>query len=148
MQLRIKDFADFCNVSVRALHLYDKMDLFHPCRIDKTNGYRYYDIDQMLELSTIISFKKVGFTLKEIKEMKEQGLSKDKVIPRIAEKIEENQRQIEIASYNISNLEQMLKGSMVQQEKLEQAKEALQLSKIMCLENDKLENEFYQILWL
>lgn len=148
MQLRIKEFADFCNVSVRALHLYDKMDLFHPCRIDNTNGYRYYDTDQMLELSTIISFKKVGFTLKEIKEMKEQGLSKDKVIPRIAEKIEENQRQIEIATYNISNLEQMLKGSMVQQEKLEQAKEALQLSKIMCLENDKLENEFYQILWL
>lgn len=42
----------------------------------------------------------------------------------------------------------MLKGSMVQPEKLEQAKEALRLSKIMCLENEKLENEFFQILWL
>jgi DNA-binding transcriptional MerR regulator len=148
MQLRIKEFADFCNVSVRALHLYDRTDLFHPCRVDQSNGYRYYDTDQMLELSTIISLKKVGFTLKEIKEMKEQGLSKDMVNQRITEKIEENRRQIEIASYNINNLEQMLKGSKAHQEKPDQAKEALHLSKIMCLDNDKLENEFYQILWL
>ncbi len=46
------------NVSVRALHLYDKIGLFQPVFIDEKNYYRYYDTEQMLEFNTIMSFKK------------------------------------------------------------------------------------------
>jgi DNA-binding transcriptional MerR regulator len=148
MQFRIKEFSEFCNVSVRALHLYDRMGLFHPCCIDKTNGYRYYDTNQILELNTIISFKKVGFTLNEIREMREHGLSREEVVQKLKEKIEENERQIEISSYNIRNIEQMLMGLNAQQEKFEPNREALRISKILCLENEKLEDELFQIIWL
>ncbi|HEX3022109.1 MAG TPA: MerR family transcriptional regulator [Lachnospiraceae bacterium] len=148
MRFRIKEFADFCNVSVRALHLYDKLDLFHPSWIDEANGYRYYDEDQLTELYTIMSFRSVGFTLKEIKDLKATGLAKQNVINKLKEKIEENQRQIEKASYNIENLEQMLRDVNTSHDEPDQVKESLRLSKIMCLDNDKLENEFLPIIWL
>ncbi len=48
MKLQIKEFAQFCNVSVRALHLYDKMGIFRPSYIEPQNHYRYYDTEQML----------------------------------------------------------------------------------------------------
>lgn len=148
MKLRVKEFADFCNISVRALHLYDKIDLFHPCIIDGTNGYRYYNASQILELNTIISLKKVGFTLNEIKKLKEHGFSKQDIIESLENKILENRRQMEIASYNIKNLRQMLDVLGKRPEKPDDKQEALRISHLLCLENDKLEEEFSQILWL
>lgn len=150
MRLHIKEFADFCNVSVRALHLYDKMDLFKPSFIDSTNGYRYYDVNQMLELNTILSFKKVGFTLKEIKEMKADTFSKEKIIEKLHQKQQENQRLIEVATYNNENINEMLKGlqALEVNPEIKEEEEALKISQIACLENEKLEHDFSKIIWL
>lgn len=150
MRLHIKEFADFCNVSVRALHLYDKMDLFKPSFIDVNNGYRYYETDQMLELNTILSFKKVGFALKEIKEMKDHAFSKEAIIEKLHQKQRENERIIEIAAYNNENISEMLKGLQTLEvgEGVKEEEEALKVSKIACLENEKLEHDFSQIMWL
>ncbi len=148
MKLRVKEFSDFCNISVRALHLYDKIDLFHPCIIDETNGYRYYDVSQLLELNTIISLKKVGFTLSEIKNLKKHGFSRQDIVESLENKILENRRQMEIATYNIENLRQMLDGLGNKPENVDNQQDAVRLSRLLCLENDKLEEEFSQILWL
>lgn len=148
MRLQIKEFALFCNVSVRALHLYDKMGLFHPSYVDHNNNYRYYDTEQMLEFNTIISFKKVGFSLKEIKEMREHLLSKEEVILKLREKQSENERVINVAAYNIENIKQMLEGLEGLADDENPELEALKVSKMTCLENDKLEHDFSQIIWL
>lgn len=154
MQLQIKEFAEVANVSVRALHLYDKIGLFQPVFIDEKNHYRYYDTEQMLELNTIMSFKRVGFKLNEIKEMKAANLSKQEVIKRLKDKQQENEKQMSIARYNIENIKQMLKGleelegkaNLETEEDIEA--EALRVSEISCLENDKLEHDFSKIIWL
>ena len=45
MIIKIKDFVAFCNVSDRALCLFDKLGRFHPAYIDPKNGYGYYDTE-------------------------------------------------------------------------------------------------------
>ena len=66
MLLKIHDFAEFSGVSTRALHLYDRIELFCPNKTHDSNGNRYYDTDEMFELKTLLSFKKLGLTLKDI----------------------------------------------------------------------------------
>ncbi len=148
MLLKIQEFAEFCGLSIRALHLYDKIGLFTPNTTDKSNGYRYYDTDQMLELNTIISFKKVGFSLNEIKEMKEQRYTKEMVLSRLVEKKKENLRQIEYLSYNNEMIDAMQASLSQDKPKADPTVDEKHLAKIICMENDKLENEFSQILWL
>lgn len=146
--MKIKDFASFVDLSERALRLYDKLDLFHPAYIDPKNGYRYYDTEQMLELNTIISFKKVGFSLQEIKEMKQAGVLKEQVIDRLCDKKREQQRIVEVATYNIENINAMLEALGMLKESVDQEVEATKLARLACLENEKLEHDFSQILWL
>lgn len=148
MLLKIKEFADFCDISVRALHLYDRLCLLAPAQIDKSNGYRYYDSEQMKELNTIISFKKLGFSLADIKCLKAERYSKDAVIRKLLEKKSENDRSIEILVFNNENINNMLTHLEARTEKLGEKEEAYNLSRIYCLENIKLEHDFSDNLWL
>jgi|GEM_PF-4690335 len=86
MLLKIHDFAEFSGISTRALHLYDRIELFCPDKTDESNGYRYYDTDQMMELNTILSFKKLGLPLKDIKEIKLSGYAKDMIVLKLSER--------------------------------------------------------------
>lgn len=148
MLLKIKEFADFCEISVRALHLYDRLNLLTPAQINEYNGYRYYDSGQIKELNTIISFKKLGFSLADIKEMKTDGYSRASVIRKLQEKKTENDRNIDILSYNNENINSMLTLLQARSEKESQEEEAIHISRIYCLENEKLEHDFSDILWL
>lgn len=148
MLLKIKEFADFSDISVRALHLYDRLGLLTPAQIDSSNGYRYYESEQMKELNTIISFKKLGFSLADINDMKSDGYSKESVMKKLQEKKSENDRRIEILAYNNENIYNMLSHLKAEPEKPGEKEEAYNLSRIYCLENDKLEQEFSDILWL
>lgn len=65
--LKLREIANMFDISVRALHLYDKMQLFQPEYTDAETGYRYYTPDQIYTLNTLLSFKKIGFSLAEIK---------------------------------------------------------------------------------
>ncbi len=148
MLLKIKEFADFCNISVRTLHLYDRLNLLTPAQIDKSNGYRYYDSEQMKELNAIISFKKLGVSLADIKDMKAKAYSKEAVIGKLQSKKAENNTNIQILSYNNEAIDSLLTALEDKTEKATPEAEALNLSRIYCLENEKLENEFSHILWL
>ena len=64
----ISEVANFFNISRQTLLYYDKIDIFKPNIIDKKNGYRFYSREQFSELSFIISLKKSGFSLNNIKE--------------------------------------------------------------------------------
>ncbi|BCJ98613.1 MerR family transcriptional regulator [Anaerocolumna chitinilytica] len=148
MLLKIKEFADFCDISVRTLHLYDRLKLLTPTQIDQSNGYRYYDSEQMKELNTIISFKRLGISLADIKDMKAEAYSKEIVISKLQKKKAENNTNIQILNYNNESIDSLLVTLEDQPEKATPEAEAIKLSRIYCLENEKLENEFSHILWL
>lgn len=146
MLLKIQEFSEFCCLSIRALHLYDKIGLFTPNTTDRNNGYRYYDTDQMKELETILSFKKIGFSLNDIKELKQNSYQKDMVISKLINKKKEHQRQVEFSNLNIEIISAMLSRLDCIDSDIEIDNN--HLTKIICMENDKLEDFFSQILWL
>ncbi len=102
-----------------------------------------------MELNTILSFKKLGLPLKDIKEIKLSGYAKDIIILKLSERKTENQRLIDIASCNNEIIESILTGIKNDKtNKSDPKQEAYMLSRLVCLENERLENFFSEILWL
>lgn len=63
----IKRASIISGVSVRTLHHYDEIGLLCPKK--EENGYRYYSEDDMATLQSILFYKYLGFSLKEIKNL-------------------------------------------------------------------------------
>ena len=59
------------NISKQTLIYYDKIGLFEPFTTSGENGYRYYTLDQFVQLDLILLLKKLGMTLKEIQKLPE-----------------------------------------------------------------------------
>jgi len=148
MKMKIGEFAAFCDVSIRALRLYDRMGLLKPSHIDSESSYRYYLPEQMQMLNTIISLKKVGFSLKEIKDLLTAHLNREAIIKKLRMKQRENERTAAICQYNMENIQKMLDAMEEAPEEQDDQAQAVRLSRIACLENEKLEHDFSQILWL
>lgn len=64
----IGELSKYQNISKQTLIFYDKTGLFRPAYVDPQNGYRYYSAKQIDSLDTILIMKKIGFSLKEIRE--------------------------------------------------------------------------------
>ncbi len=65
---RIKAFAQGAGVTVRTLHLYDRLDLLKPAATSES-GYRLYGDAQLERLEHIVALRFVGFSLDQIKEL-------------------------------------------------------------------------------
>lgn len=59
------EFAKLCGLSKRTLFYYDKIDLLKPAVVDD-KGYRYYNLYQADQVSTIKLFQEIGMSLKDI----------------------------------------------------------------------------------
>ena len=66
--LRAKEFADAAGVTVRTLHLYDRLGLLAPAALT-ASGYRQYGEREMERLEHILALRFVGFNLEQIKEL-------------------------------------------------------------------------------
>ena len=55
---KIGDFSSMSKTTIKTLRYYEKEGLLIPKYVDKFNGYRYYESNQLLEISRIISLKK------------------------------------------------------------------------------------------
>ena len=66
MNLSVSKTAKLFDISVRTLHYYDEIGLLKPSRVTDA-GYRYYDDEAIMSLEQILFFKKLGFSLKEMK---------------------------------------------------------------------------------
>jgi DNA-binding transcriptional MerR regulator len=69
------EFAELTGVTVRALHHYDRVGLL-PARRTAA-GYRLYDPRHAARLEQIVALKFIGFSLKEIKKILEEGQTRD-----------------------------------------------------------------------
>ena len=72
--IKIGDFANLFNVSIKTVRYYESMGLLIPKYVDIYTGYRYYDEDNIYTMQDIISLKNMGFSLEEIRHF-----SKDKI---------------------------------------------------------------------
>ena len=73
--IKIGDFARMCEVSVPTIRYYDEVGLLKPLSVDSTSGYRYYSVSQMPRLNRIMALKDLGFTLQQIENVLNGGLT-------------------------------------------------------------------------
>ncbi|MBX7067423.1 MAG: MerR family transcriptional regulator [Parachlamydiales bacterium] len=65
MVYTVKKLSELSGVTVRTLHFYEEIALLKPAYYG-SNGYRYYEEKQLLQLQQILFFKELGFSLKQI----------------------------------------------------------------------------------
>ena len=68
MAYTVTKLAKISGVSVRTLHWYDEVGLLKPAYYG-SNGYRYYEEEQLLILQQILFFRELGFELKQIQKI-------------------------------------------------------------------------------
>jgi DNA-binding transcriptional MerR regulator len=64
--LKIGEFSRLCQVTVKTLRYYDEIGLLKPSQTDKFTDYRYYTIDQLPRIHSIMALKELGLSLEEI----------------------------------------------------------------------------------
>ncbi len=65
--LTVGEFAYLARTTKRTVHWYDKKDILKPAVISKTNGYRYYKSEQIIDFQTILLLRQLNFSITEIK---------------------------------------------------------------------------------
>jgi len=73
--LKIGDFSQLGQVSVRTLRLYDELALLKPAAIDRFTDYRYYSVEQLPRLNRILALKDLGFSLEQIARLLNENVS-------------------------------------------------------------------------
>ncbi len=66
VQLKIGEFSQLSQVTVKALHHYDQLGLLKPAYIDEFTNYRYYTVEQLPRIHRIMALKELGLTLEQI----------------------------------------------------------------------------------
>lgn len=92
--IKIGDFARLGQVSVVTLRHYDDIGLIKPVKVDRTSGYRYYEVYQLARLNRIIALKDLGFSLEQIEQMLNADLTVDQLREMLKTKHAEVERQV------------------------------------------------------
>lgn len=92
--LKIGDFSQLGQVSVRTLHHYDERGLLKPARIDDWTGYRFYSVEQLPRLNRILALKDLGFSLDQIGRLVEDDVPAEQLRGMLALKQAEIERQL------------------------------------------------------
>ncbi|MGN1378861.1 MAG: MerR family transcriptional regulator [Bacilli bacterium] len=110
---KIGDFSKMCKVTIKALRYYENIDLIKPTYIDKSNGYRYYESYQLLEISRIISLKQIGLSIDEIKRIIKENEPIDNILKNKKEKL---QKTINEYNYQLSKINYLLEEKDMKEE--------------------------------
>lgn len=92
--IRIGDFSKLSMVSIKALRYYDEMELLKPIHIDGETGYRYYAVSQLSRLNRILALKDLGFSLQQIGQVLNEGVSPEQLRGMLRLKRAELQQKI------------------------------------------------------
>lgn len=92
--LKIGDFSQLGQVSVRTLHHYDERGLLKPARIDDWTGYRFYSVEQLPKLNRILALKDLGFSLDQIGRLVQDDVPAEQLRGMLALKQAEIERQL------------------------------------------------------
>jgi effector-binding domain-containing protein len=92
--IKIGDFSKLSLVSVKTLRYYDETGLLAPIEVDRSSGYRYYSLDQLPRLNRILALKDLGFSLEQIAQALENGVSLEQLRGMLRLKQAEQQQRV------------------------------------------------------
>ena len=93
MKLKIGEFSQMMQVTVKTLRHYEQKGLLLPDEVDEWTGYRYYSLDQMQKLQSIRDLQRLGFSLDEIKDLYDD-VSHTPSVRQLTEKIKKTEQQL------------------------------------------------------
>jgi DNA-binding transcriptional MerR regulator len=111
MAYTVTKLAKLSGVSIRTLHWYDEVGLLKPAYYG-SNGYRYYEEEQLLFLQQILFFRELGFELKKIQEILGRN-DFDKIVALHSHRrvLQKNQERTQKLIKTIDNTIKHLEGS-------------------------------------
>lgn len=142
--LKIGEFSQLGQVSIRTLRHYDEIDLLHPQLIDEESGYRYYSVKQLEILAQIVLLKDLKFSLKEIKSL----IQEDKKIftAALLKKDREIEKEIQRDRFRQQQIHQMIQR-MEQKEKYQVTIKKLPATRVISLRK-KIKSFYHEgLLW-
>lgn len=92
--LKIGDFSQLGQVSVRTLRHYDERGLLKPAETDGWTGYRFYSVDQLPRLNRILALKDLGFSLDQISHLVSDDVPAEQLRGMLTLKQAEIERQL------------------------------------------------------
>ncbi|MGL4358733.1 MerR family transcriptional regulator [Cetobacterium sp.] len=107
MIFSIGETAKLNNITIQTLRHYDKEGLLKPSHIDQDTKYRYYSIDQFLQIDFIKRCKALGFSLDKIKCLLYEENSLENILESIIFQKYMVQLQIEKLQNLKNNLEEL-----------------------------------------
>lgn len=72
--IKIGEFSRLARVTVKSLHHYEQLGLLLPVHINKSNGYRFYSVEQLPQIHRILALKEIGLSLEQIGAMAEDKI--------------------------------------------------------------------------
>ncbi len=84
----IGQIASVCGVSLDTLRFYESKALIQPAHIDMKSGYRYYSLENLFRLRTILGLRDTGLSLLETKDYLEGRKHTEENIATLTERME------------------------------------------------------------
>ena len=107
--IRIGDFARLSQVSIVTLRHYNDLGLLEPIAVDPLTGYRYYSVGQLPRLNRILSLKDLGFSLEQIRDVLDDGVSLEQLQGMLRMKRAEVERRLTDEQERLARIEVRLK---------------------------------------
>lgn len=115
VRIKIGDFSRLTKVPVKTIRYYAETGLLTPRSVNVDNNYRYYSVEQLVELNRILAFKEAGFSLEEIKQLNKQQLSKEALLSLLESKLITAKNEHLLAEMRIHNLQARIKHIMCEE---------------------------------
>ena len=151
--LKIGEVADFFQISVKAVRIYEKKGIITPAYVDPESGYRYYTPDQLHQLGALLELKALGFSLDEIKDILVGESSKEALYKAMQEKRKNWENLVIMAQSKMDAIESISERLVPSKdaEKLRELTEeerAWLLVKLVCVENVQVQSVINEAIWL
>ena len=151
--LKIGEVADFFQISVKAVRIYEKKGIIVPAYIDPESGYRYYTPDQLHQLAALLELKALGFSLEEIKDVMVGESSKEALYKAMQEKLRNWENLVIMAQSKMDAIESISERLVTSKEaeklrELTEEERAWLLVKLVCVENVQVQSVINEAIWL
>lgn len=151
--LKIGEVAEFFQISVKAVRIYEKKGIIVPAWVDPESGYRYYTADQLHQLSALLELKALGFSLDEIKDVMVGESSKEALYKAMQQKLHNWENLVSMARNKMDAIESISERllSSKEAEKLQELTDeerAWLLVKLVCVENIQVQSTINEAIWL
>jgi DNA-binding transcriptional MerR regulator len=106
---KIREFAEIAQVPMSTLRYYDEIGIFKPASVDPETGYRFYSIDQLLQINRILALKDLGLELAQIVQFLDEEVSGEALQGMLRLRQAKLQQHIQAEQEQLARIEARLK---------------------------------------